>query len=109
MSKSGAMPRRGWRACCGGDLCHGTQWCAAAICAPLCKGCSLHLRAGFKRFYPARAENTAAGSGSGAGGVKQDPSRIPGKGTPKIGKYSLGMKSWNFSLFSAEDVTGAIS
>lgn len=39
----------------------------------------------------ARAENAAAGRR--VGGVKQESSRIQGEGTPKIGKYSLGMKS----------------
>lgn len=66
----------------------------------------LHLWAGFKDM--SRAENTAAGAGRGVGGVKQESSRNQCKGTPKIGKYSLGMKSWNFSLFSREDTTCAI-
>lgn len=93
----------------GGDFCRGSQWCAEAMCTPLCKWCSLHLRAGFKRFYLARAENTAAGAGRGVGGLKQESSRIQGKETPRIWKYLSGMKLWNFSLFSAEDITRAIS
>lgn len=83
MSKSGAMPRRGWWAGHGGDFCHGSQWWAAARCTPLCKWCPLHLQAGLKGFYKARAENTPAGAGRGVGGVKQESSRTQDKRNPQ--------------------------
>lgn len=50
----------------------GSQWCAEAICIPLCKRCFLHLPVGFKRFaWQEEGKKTAAGAVSGVAGVKQ--------------------------------------
>lgn len=78
----------------------GSQWCAEAICLPLCKRCSLHLRVGFKRF--ARREEGkktrcwgCERGGWGETGVRQKSGGV--KGTPKTGKESLSVGSWKFS------------
>lgn len=49
-----------------------------------------------QKVCTARGEKTAARAVSGVAVVKQESSRIQGKGTPKIGKY-LNMDSWKFS------------